>query len=126
MFDKISINIIGGGATGISCLSQLLRVVKEVSDKEKYEIYLFEKSNVLGKGLAYNNEEKDLLLNSPAGNFSIYPEDQKHFLKWLISFPEKWRKFFPEIKEIDEYSFLPRKLAGLYLEDCVNKAKNLA
>jgi len=126
MSKRICINVIGGGSTGISFLAQLIRKIKNNSNKQIFEINIFESTSSLGVGLAYNTESHALLLNSPTEMFSIYAEDSKHFLVWLNQFPEKWRSQFPEIKEINEYSFLPRKLGGLYLKDIVEQTKKMA
>lgn len=126
MSKKIFINIIGGGSTGISFLAQFIRKIKDTPNKKMFEIRVFEHSSSLGVGLAYSTKSHSLLLNTPTEMFSIYPEDPKHFLTWLTQFPEKWRSQFPEIKEINEYSFLPRKLAGLYLKDIAEQTKTMA
>jgi|GEM_PF-6574260 len=124
--ELVEIAVVGGGSTGISFISQFLREIKHHVHRDKFSIKLFEPSGTLGTGLAYSAKSHALLLNSPASCFSIYPEDQKHFLKWAQQHPEKWTRHFPEIREINEDTFVPRKLAGLYLSDAANQAKNLA
>lgn len=123
---RIEVAVIGGGSTGISFVSQFLREIKQHTHKDKFSIRLFEPSGTLGAGLAYNAKSQALLLNSPASCFSIYPEDQLHFFKWLQRYPEKWTRHFPEISTITEDTFVPRKLAGLYLKDAAQQAQELA
>jgi len=123
MKKRIVISIIGGGSTGVSFVAQIIRKIKDNPNKKHFEINLFERTSSLGTGLAYETKSHFLLLNSPTEMFSIYPEDPKHFLTWLTQFPEKWRDLFPEIKEINECSFLPRKLGGIYIKDIAKQAK---
>lgn len=114
---KKIISIIGGGSTGLSFLLQFIEKIKDSSLKDSFKVNFFEKSNAIGVGAAYNAKSHALLLNTPAGFFSIYPDNTAHFLQWLQAFPGKWKSRFPEIQEFDASTYLPRKLAGLYLKD---------
>ncbi len=125
MGEKVIISIVGGGSTGIAFLAQFAKKITKYLYKDQFEINIFEKENPLGTGLAYNVKSHSLLLNSSTEAFSIYSEDPKNFLSWLLQFPEKWRPYFPEIGDVNEFSFLPRKLAGLYLQDSASQAKEI-
>jgi len=124
--DAITIAVIGGGSTGISFLSQFIREIQNYQSKRKFSLILFEPDSTLGTGLAYGTKSHSLLLNSPANCFSIYPENPKHFFEWLTKNESFWKRYFPEIEEINEDSFVPRKLAGLYLKSAAEEAKMLA
>ena len=73
-----TIAIIGGGVGGSLTAIQLLR-----SASERLDIHLIERTGSFGRGVAYGTEQYTSLLNVPAGKMSAFPDDPKHFLRWL-------------------------------------------
>lgn len=101
-----------------------------IANKITLAITVFEKSpstEPLGPGFAYNPKQNESnLINSALDYVSIYGgDDIEHFLKWLIKEKAKWGPQFPQILRVLETgklsmteSYVPRKLAGLYMVDC--------
>lgn len=101
-----SVNIIGGGASGVLMAAQLLRQSTEI------HVRIFERAGNIGAGIAYSTQNPNHLLNVRASNMSAFPDDPDHFLNWLQTHPEaapnqKW----------EAHSFAPRCLYRFYLND---------
>ena len=69
--------VIGGGFSGLLTAVHLLR-----SDPAVH-VRLVEQRPQLGEGRAYSTHEPDHLLNVRAANMSAFPDEPRHFLKWL-------------------------------------------
>lgn len=98
--------IIGGGASGVLIAAQLLRKSPQA------QVRIFERSGVIGAGIAYSTENPNHLLNVRASNMSAFPDDPGHFFDWLQSSPvaaasAPWQAD----------SFAPRCLYRSYLAD---------
>lgn len=74
---------------------------------------LIDKAGAFGKGVAYGTEEPHHYLNVRAKEMSAFPDEPAHFVQWLQANREP---------SIDPDSFLPRRLYGLYLRDCLETA----
>lgn len=115
----ITIAIVGGGAAGVSVLTQLTeKYIKEklCSDKQKIQFLVIEKSGTIGAGLAYGTDDKSHIINLNAECMSPIPDDPKHFIKWVKANPSKWQSEFPAL-DINNCPYPPRKLFRLYLSD---------
>jgi uncharacterized NAD(P)/FAD-binding protein YdhS len=106
------IAVIGAGFCGSVLAARLLRRSPPGVD----EILLVERSAAMGRGLAYAARDFPYLLNVPAGRLSATPEDPLQFLRFA-------RLTLPDT---DAEDFLPRRLYGDYLEECLNQAERAA
>ncbi len=111
------IAVVGGGVSGSLTAIQLLR-----SATEKLDIHLIERSGVFGRGVAYGTEEYSSLLNVPAGKMSAFPDDPRHFLRWLQT-----TDFYIEQEQpATETSFVPRTVYGRYISEVLEAAEREA
>ncbi len=111
---KTKIVIIGFGASGLSCL---LELVKNFNKKNhELVIDIFEKNFSSAKGLAYSTKNFSHILNVDAGKMSIEIDDKDSFINWLKN----------NNYSFESSDFVPRVLYGLYLEDMTSKALKIA
>jgi uncharacterized NAD(P)/FAD-binding protein YdhS len=103
-----TIVIIGGGASGVLAAIQLIRRAKCA-----LKIIFVEPRANLGGGIAYSTEFDSHLLNVPAGNMSVLPDDPDHFLRWMRT---------NVAKNFDRHSFARRSLYGRYLRETLAEA----
>jgi uncharacterized NAD(P)/FAD-binding protein YdhS len=108
-----SIAIIGGGATGVSVLTQLITQFESVSTQIRLKIYLIETTSKIGPGLAYSTDNKHHILNMSAETMGIYPEKSGDFVEWL----KESKSYFSDHSEAINSQYLPRLLYGKYLEN---------
>lgn len=102
----LRIAIIGGGFSGAMVATHLLR-----RSTGLLTITLIESRPHLGRGIAYSTDHECHLLNVPAGRMSAFPDDPKHFTRWL----PHW----------DGYGvgyFAPRNLYGTYIQAVLETA----
>jgi uncharacterized NAD(P)/FAD-binding protein YdhS len=99
-----SIAVIGAGFSGLMCAIHLL--LKSVPNGPR--IYLIEQNPTFGVGAAYATGSGRHLLNTRAGNMSVFPDDPDHFLEWLRS--------RPDTSMLDGASFVTRRTYGNYLQ----------
>ena len=102
------ITVIGGGASGTLLAINLLKY----EGHSRLEINLVEKRSTIGRGVAFSTEQDVHLLNVPAAKMGAFADDVEHFHRWL---EEKGRSFEPN-------SFVPRRVFGEYLRDCLENA----
>lgn len=102
------ITIIGSGASGTLLAANLLRSETNCH----LEINLVDKTEKIGRGVAYSTSADCHLLNVPAAKMGAFSDDTEHFYRWL--------------KENDyDYQpmdFVPRKIYGEYLRDVIARA----
>ena len=72
------IGIVGAGFTGTLLSVYLMRLAQE-----PVHLFLVERRGDFGRGVAYSTGNSGHLLNVRAFNMSAYPDDPKHFLRWL-------------------------------------------
>lgn len=109
MFDKpLPIAVIGGGFSGTLTAIRLTRRLPSVP------VILFEETGDAGPGLAYKDSDTSSLLNVPAGKMSAFQEQPDHFLAFA-------RKSLGEGVQADD--FLPRRIYGNYLRDCLEETR---
>lgn len=107
------IAIIGGGFSGSILAVHLLRRC-EKGDL----VYLVEKSERFGPGLAYATGNASHMLNVRAGNMSAFPEEPSQFVDWLKAHGE----LLPPETAIDENTFVPRGVYGSYIQSLIAEA----
>jgi uncharacterized NAD(P)/FAD-binding protein YdhS len=111
------IGIIGGGFTGTMAAVQMI-----LKSSQPCEIILISEKNNLNKGIAYNSYSKKHLLNVITAKMSAYPDDQDHFLDWVM----QQKEFESQERTLIAVSFLPRQLYGEYLTHIWNESLLIA
>lgn len=101
------ITIIGGGATGTLLAVNLIK-----NADQPLEINLIEKTERVGRGVAYSAVQDFHLLNVPAAKMGAFPDDIEHFHRWLGA---KNYDYAPS-------DFVPRRLYGEYLGELLREA----
>ncbi len=94
--------IVGGGFSGVALAVQLLR-----RGDARLRITLIESGARLGRGIAYGTPVDAHLLNTPAGEMSLFEDDPGDFLRWLEHAGR------PTTAD----AFVSRRLFGDYVED---------
>lgn len=107
-----SIVIIGGGASGVLLAAHLLR-----DPDPDLRVILLERQGQFGQGLAYSARHRDHRVNVPARGMSAFADDPEHFWRWL-------QRREPG-KHASSWTFVPRRLYGVYLEDVLREAGNV-
>lgn len=106
--------IVGGGLSGT------LLALQFAKRKGDHEVILLEKNpQLLGRGIAYNNDFTHQPLNVPASGMSLFPERPDHFVQWLQTNAFRYNHL---IREITPQSFVPRKIFGDYIVEQLQKA----
>jgi uncharacterized NAD(P)/FAD-binding protein YdhS len=104
--------IVGAGFSGTVLAANLLRQ----SPPAGADVVLIERSDAMGRGVAYAAHEFPYLLNVPAGRSSADSRDPLQFLHFAQA----------RIPNVDGEDFLPRALYGDYLQDLLLKAEREA
>jgi uncharacterized NAD(P)/FAD-binding protein YdhS len=104
--------IIGAGFSGTVLAANLLRR----PPAGRADVVLIERSNVMGRGVAYAAHEFPYLLNVPAARSSADSCDPLQFLRFAQS----------RLPNVDREDFLPRSLYGDYLQDLLLRAEREA
>lgn len=111
MTQKIA--IIGGGFSGVMVAIHLLQKANH-----SLQIYLIERRNQLGEGIAYSTPLDHHLLNVPAGKMSAFVDQHDNFLQWMnIHYPDKL---------ITDKTFVTRKFYSEYLRSILQDAEQKA
>ncbi|AFY34815.1 Hydroxyacylglutathione hydrolase [Calothrix sp. PCC 7507] len=105
----VTIAIVGGGCSGSLVAANLLRHATM-----PLSIKLIERSQEVGKGVAYGTKVDCHLLNVPAGKMSAYADEPNHFLNWLHS---------NGYQEVTASTFVSRKVYGNYIQATLNEAE---
>jgi len=109
--DTASVVIVGGGASGVLLAVHVLKHLKA-----GLSVTLIEKSESLGRGLAYGTNNLEHILNVPAKGMSAFATDPDHFVRWL--------------RDVDPAatpeSFVPRAYYGQYLAQLLETASREA
>lgn len=104
-----NIAIIGAGCSGAMVAINLLQLHRNSNKK----ILLIDKSERMGRGLAYRTWDDNHVLNVPAGNMSALVDDSQHFVHFC-------QKIDPAFSA---GSFVSRRLYGDYLEHTLAQAE---
>lgn len=113
------IAIVGGGFSGSLVATHLLKTASQ-----PLTIKLIERSDQIGKGIAYSTDTNCHLLNVSAGNMSAFAHDPGHLLRWLQHNRDELTVFFSE--EVNASTFIPRKVYGLYIQSVLAEAEATA
>ena len=97
--------VIGAGFSGTVTAVQLARQAHAAA--QPVHITLLHPTPRIGRGLAYQFDNDNLLLNVPAGNMSALPEVPAHFVAYCQAIDPA----------LSAQSFVPRRLYGCYVED---------
>ncbi len=109
MFDSIlPIVVIGGGFSGTLTAIHLSRRLPDVP------VILLEETGDAGPGLAYQSSDPSAWLNVPAGKMSAFRDQPDHFLNYA-------RTVLGEGVQADD--FLPRRIYGTYIKQCLSDAQ---
>lgn len=104
--------IVGGGFSGAALAVNLLRA----PGPDGIRVQIIERRNRLGRGVAYSTWDDNHVLNVPAGNMSLYPDDPGHFVHYC---QQQDPAFGPA-------SFISRRLFGDYVENELEGARRAA
>jgi uncharacterized NAD(P)/FAD-binding protein YdhS len=104
--------IVGAGFSGTVLAANLLRR----PPARHVDIVLIERSNVMGRGVAYAAHDFPYLLNVPAGRSSADSRDPLQFLRFAQG----------RLPNVEREDFLPRALYGDYLQDLLLRAEREA
>jgi uncharacterized NAD(P)/FAD-binding protein YdhS len=105
-----SVAVIGGGFSGLMSAIHLLHR----SGAEGPRVYLIEKSEAFGLGAAYATASGRHVLNTRAGNMSVFPDRPGHFLDWLQTREGTYG--------VTDASFITRRTYGEYLQSLLREA----
>lgn len=106
--NECTVAIVGGGFAGAALALQLLR-----QPDTNISVDLFEKGQLLGRGVAYGTEDDCHLLNVPCGKMSAFEDDPTHLLRWAKENVDP---------AVQPDHFLPRKIYGQYIESLLTHA----
>lgn len=108
--------IIGGGFAGTVTAIKLLDGAQGA-----FDISVVEARAELGRGLAYSTGERVHLVNGPARNFGLHPEDPLHLARWLKANAASLGWSAPEDAA---NSTPPRWIYGSYVQSELERAIN--
>ena len=100
--------IIGGGFSGGVTAVHLLQGAYQLN----MQVTLVDPSFESGRGLAYQFDDDNLLLNVPAGNMSFLPDEPGHFVSYCQTIDPS----------ITARTFVSRRLYGDYLQHALDSA----
>jgi uncharacterized NAD(P)/FAD-binding protein YdhS len=106
--NSLPVVVIGGGFSGTLTAIHLSRRLPGVP------VILLEETAEAGPGLAYQDADRAAWLNVPAGKMSALQDQPDHFLKYA-------RTVLGEGVQPDD--FLPRRIYGTYLKECLREAQ---
>src|SRR5690606_20903780 len=99
----VDVVILGGGFSGTLTAIHMARMGRP----DQVRITLVNSTPHFGRGLAYRFDDRNLLLNVPAGNMSALADEPRHFLEYC-------QRIDPSLSS---GSFVSRGLYGRYLQD---------
>lgn len=115
--------IVGGGYAGAALAIRLSE-----NRKDRIRIVIAEPRELLGRGQAYSTAERAQLMNGPAANFSLHPDDPEHLARWI----ERNSARIGVCVDDGNASglFIPRCVYGQYVEEelqaAIHRADRLA
>lgn len=102
--------IVGGGYAGAALTIRMLE-----RWRTPLHVVIAEPRSSLGRGEAYSSTETVHLMNGPAGNFSIHPQDLSHLARWVERTYDKGGITVPAEGAANLY--IPRNLFGDYVNE---------
>ncbi len=109
------ITVVGGGATALSFLDSFITEKTNNPESQSATIYVIEKQDYFGPGVAYNEDSASNILNTKSGYISAFANKPGDFFDWLHSNPDLWEDRFPGYSATED-SYAPRPLFGMYLQ----------
>jgi uncharacterized NAD(P)/FAD-binding protein YdhS len=109
------IAVVGGGFSGVMTAIHLLWRCRR-GDR----IYLFERSERLGPGLAYSTLNHRHLVNTRVENMSAFEDEPDHFARWLKRHPAEERGELGERTIAGQ--FVKRATYGAYIQELMRDA----
>ncbi|KAJ5201105.1 FAD-NAD(P)-binding-domain-containing protein [Penicillium cf. viridicatum] len=85
-FSPPNIVVVGGGASGLAVLLQLIERAKRGSQLGR--VIVLEKNKILGPGLPYSDACIGTILNMHTDTMGLYFDQPRHFSQWRTSFKE--------------------------------------
>jgi uncharacterized NAD(P)/FAD-binding protein YdhS len=107
--------IIGGGYSGAALAIRLLE-----RRRKHLRIVIAEPRHALGQGQAYSSTDNAQLMNGPAGNFSIHPDEQRHLADWVERNASRHDIVIPP--DGAGGLFIPRGVFGHYVQEELQKS----
>ncbi|MFV5910464.1 FAD/NAD(P)-binding protein [Staphylococcus arlettae] len=99
--------IIGAGTAGVSVLREMVKYEKF---KDWY-VDVYDTPKNMGKGVPFQNDSDQLLINLPAKEMSINIENQREFFDWYQQ---------QNVFKFDNPEYLPRFIFGHYMKSYLN------
>jgi uncharacterized NAD(P)/FAD-binding protein YdhS len=109
-----TVAIVGGGFTGLMVLANLLHYTESTS--QSLHVVLIDRQPAPGEGVAYRTVDGQHLLNVPASRMSAWPDSPDDFLRYAQS----------KDPSVCPNDFLPRKIYGEYVRECMLKLAKTA
>jgi uncharacterized NAD(P)/FAD-binding protein YdhS len=125
MLEQCTVGIIGSGATGISLANQIVRTLPLGINLNGIRIVMFEGKGAHLGGNAYANDSSTNLMNTKCGAIDRGYGEGFGILEWAKKNQHKWRELVLD-KQINEDTYVPRAVVGLYLTDLFSEAKKHA
>lgn len=112
----ISIAVIGGGAAGASVAHYLVKLLGGRLQETSLQIKVYEKSGVIGPGLAYRRDNDVLLMNMVSRDASLFSDEPENFWRWLARTEQReYRQHILSGSAMSPEGFVPRGMVGCYL-----------
>ncbi len=115
----MKVAIIGGGIAGYHLLNELLKH----KNSKQHEIMVFDDTNHLGRGMAFQRDDSELLLNYPSNLISLKKNKPDDFYRWVKSNQsmEEIQEDEGDNRDAEGNIYFSRQLFGDYLEQAMNK-----
>ncbi len=110
---NISVAIVGAGASGTILASQIIEKLCSGSDT-RIDVFLIEKGDDFGPGLAYSTPLASHILNMRADTLGVENGNPLHFVEWLRQQNEPC--LMDETPGGCDINYPPRKVYGRYLK----------
>ncbi len=107
----MKVAIIGMGTAGVSTLNQLTKH----KNFKNITVDIFDSSEDMGMGKPFQNDSDRLLINLPANQMSLDPDDEKDFKKWYKN---------NDIFDYGKAKYLPRLIFGHYMKSILHNILN--
>ncbi|MAD45521.1 MAG: hypothetical protein CMH98_10985 [Oceanospirillaceae bacterium] len=116
-----TIAIVGTGAAGISLANQIVRSLPLGLNMSGLTILMFDKPEQIGGGNAYAIDSHTNLMNTKCGAIDHGFGAGFGILQWAKDNVAKWKPYMLG-RHIDEDTYAPRPVVGLYLQDLLQHA----
>ncbi|MEG1350310.1 MAG: FAD/NAD(P)-binding protein, partial [Hafnia sp.] len=111
-----TICIVGAGSTCLAFVHYYTEKMKALPTGAPKTLYVIEKSEEFGCGVAYASDLSSNILNTKSGSISPFIDKPGDFFQWLGSNKAMVSRCFPDFAMVTD-SYAPRPLFGAYLKD---------